>query len=213
MKSIKNIINEMINNQPRLMSIQDDFWNAYRAIETCYSNKGKVFVCGNGGSAADALHIVGELMKSFVRKRPIDKQTANSLTTIYPDHAAYFIENIQGALPAIALVENVSLASAYANDVTADMVYAQQLYGYAVRGDVLIALSTSGNSCNVLNAVRLAKAMNVATVGLTGGSGGKLKLLCDVCIVAPEDETYKIQELHVSIYHTLCIMIEQRFFA
>lgn len=213
MHSIENTMNEMIKNQPRLMSIQDDIWNAYRTIERCYSNNGKVFVCGNGGSAADALHIVGELMKSFVRNRPIDKQTADSLTTIYPDHAAYFIENIQGALPAIALVENASLASAYANDVTADMIYAQQLYGYAKQGDVLIAISTSGNSINVLNAVRLAKAMNVATVGLTGGSGGKLKLICDVCIVAPENETYKIQELHLPIYHILCIMIEQRFFA
>lgn len=213
MHSIENTMNELIKNHPQLMSIQDDIWNAYRTIERCYSKNGKVFVCGNGGSAADALHIVGELMKSFVRNRPIDKQTADSLTTIYPDHAAYFIENIQGALPAIALVENASLVSAYANDVTADMIYAQQLYGYAKQGDVLIAISTSGNSINVLNAVRLAKAMKVATVGLTGGSGGKLKLLCDVCIVAPENETYKIQELHLPIYHILCIMIEQRFFA
>jgi D-sedoheptulose 7-phosphate isomerase len=204
---------ETIEDHPRLSGVQNDIWHAYRMIEKCYANQGRLFLCGNGGSAADALHIVGELMKSFVKKRPVDQKTASSLMDSCPDHAAYLTENLQGALPAYALVENAALASAFANDVKADMAYAQQLYGYAAQGDVLIALSTSGNSRNVLNAVRLANAMKVGTVGLTGESGGELKSLCDVCIAVPERETYKIQELHLPIYHALCRMLEERFFA
>ena len=206
------ILDELIRDYPQLECIRQDIRDAYRALETCYANKRRVFICGNGGSAADALHIVGELMKSFVIARPMDNGTANMLLSGCPDHAAYMIEHIQGALPAYALVENTALSTAFANDVQADMVFAQQLYGYAEKGDVLMAISTSGNAENVLNAVRFAGAVGLVTIGLTGGPGGALKPLCNICMIVPEAETYKIQELHQPVYHALCRMIEFRFF-
>jgi len=207
------ILDELMQDHPQLEVLREDIKGAYRALEACYANKRRVFICGNGGSAADALHIVGELMKSFVTERPMDCDTADKLLSVCPDQATYLIENIQGALPAYALVENAALATAFANDVKADMVFAQQLYGYAQEGDVLLAISTSGNAENVLNAIRMAKAMGVITIGLTGGTGGALKAECDICMVMPERETYRIQELHQPVYHALCRMIEARFFA
>jgi D-sedoheptulose 7-phosphate isomerase len=213
MDKVNLILDELIRDCPQLEAVREDIMSAYLALEACYSNKKRVFICGNGGSAADALHIVGELMKSFTAARPMDHDTADKLLSACPNQAVYMIENIQGALPAHALVENAALCSAFANDVKADLVFAQQLYGYAQEGDVLLAISTSGNAENVLNAVRLAKAMGVVTVGLTGGTGGALKAACDICMVMPERETYKIQELHLPVYHALCRMIEARFFA
>ena len=213
MEQANIILNELMQDHPQLEAVREDIMGAYRALEACYANKKRVYICGNGGSAADALHIVGELMKSFVTARPMDRGTADKLLSACPDQAGYMIEHIQGALPACALVENAALATAFANDVKADLVFAQQLYGYAQERDVLLAISTSGNAANVLNAVRLAKAMGIVTIGLTGGMGGALKAACDICMVMPERETYKIQELHQPVYHALCRMIEARFFA
>ena len=213
MEQANLILDELIRGYPQLEAVRQDIMGAYRALEGCYASKKRLFVCGNGGSAADALHIVGELMKSFVTARPMDRGTVDKLLSVCPDQAVYMIEHLQGALPAYALVENAALCSAFSNDVKADLVFAQQLYGYAQEGDVLLAISTSGNAENVLYAVRLAKAMGVVTVGLTGGTGGALKAACDICMVMPERETYKIQELHQPVYHALCRMIEARFFA
>jgi D-sedoheptulose 7-phosphate isomerase len=180
-------------------------------LKECYLGGGKVLVCGNGGSAADSEHIIGELMKGFILKRRIKQEDRDRIKTMFPEDWQYLSENLQGALPAISLVSQSALAYAYINDVAPDMVFAQQLYGYAKEGDVLIGLSTSGNSKNVVNAIKVAKAFGVKTVGMTGDNGGIMKGICEITIQAPEHETYKIQELHLPVYHALCAMIESGY--
>ena len=167
-----------------------------------YKKGGKILVCGNGGSAADADHIVGELMKGFLKERKVtDERIPQELR-----------EKLQGALPAISLCAHDSLITATINDNDADMIFAQQVYGYANENDLLIAISTSGNSKNVVNAVKVAKALNVKVIALTGKTGGVLKDLADITICALSTETYKIQEYHLPIYHYLCAKIEKEFF-
>lgn len=170
-------------------------------IET-YKKGGKILVCGNGGSASDADHIVGELMKGFLKKREVtDGKIPQELR-----------EKLQGALPAISLCAHTALITATANDNDADMIFAQQVYGYAKENDLLIAISTSGNSKNVVNAAGVAKALGVKVIALTGEKGGELKSLANVTICAPSNETYKIQEYHLPIYHYLCARVENEFF-
>ena len=169
-------------------------------------------VCGNGGSAADSEHIVGELMKGFLKKRQISEKEKDKLKSLFPGEWDYLSKNLQGALPAISLVSHPALSSAFINDVAADMVFAQQVYGYAKAGDVLLGISTSGNAKNVANAVMVARAAGMKTIGLTGGKGGFLQSLCDVTIRVPADETFKIQEYHLPVYHALCAMLEEEFF-
>lgn len=172
----------------------------------------KSLICGNGGSASDSEHIVGELMKGFLLRRPVDSAFLDKATAQFGEHGNYLASNLQGALPAISLTSQQSLLTAFANDVAFDMAYAQQVYGYGQPGDVLVALSTSGNAQNVVHAVQVAKLRSLVTIGFTGRDGGKLAGLCDVTIQVPEDETYRIQERHIAIYHTLCIMLEETFF-
>ena len=173
---------------------------------------GKVMFCGNGGSAADAEHIVGELMKGFLKKRPLPQALREKMKAAFPQDADYLYENLQGALPAISLVNSVALGTAFANDQAADLVFAQQVLGLGREGDVLFAISTSGNSKNVLYAAEIARVRGLKTVALTGRSGGKLKPLADITIAVPEDETYRIQELHLPVYHAICIAAEEEFF-
>ncbi len=208
----EDILAGLLERYPALDGNRGDILAAYGVLEKCFSGGGRVYLCGNGGSAADALHIVGELMKSFVMKRHVGGPFAERLRAMYPGEAEYMLSHLEGALPAFALVENSSLNYAFCNDVSPDMVFAQQVYGYARPGDVLIGISTSGNAVNVLNAVRAAKAIGAEVIGLTGGTGGGLAKLCDCAIVVPETETYKVQELHLPVYHALCMMIERRFF-
>jgi D-sedoheptulose 7-phosphate isomerase len=205
-------LNELIERYPMLDGIRQDIWEAYLLLEKSFANGGKLYVCGNGGSAADALHIVGELMKAFVLNRPVDDAFAKRAFQLFPDCASHMIDGLQGALPAYALVENSALSLAYANDVRADMIFAQQVYGYARPGDVLLGISTSGNAKNVVNAVKVAQVIGVKTIVLTGGTGGTLKPLCDIPLVMPASKTYIIQEYHLPVYHALCLMLEQRFF-
>jgi len=160
--------------------------------------------CGNGGSAADADHIVGELMKGFFLKREIPEEEKEAIGEM----GAY----LQGALPAIALTGHSALSTAFLNDVHPEMVFAQQVYGYGKPGDVLIALTTSGNSVNVLHAADVARAKGMKVIGMTGRDGGKLKSKCDCCIIVPANVTADIQEYHLPIYHTLCAMLEDHFF-
>jgi D-sedoheptulose 7-phosphate isomerase len=196
---------DLISHYPNLKPCEDSIRITYEYITRTFENDKRLYICGNGGSAADALHIVGELVKSFVLPRSVDKVFAERVEPELP-------KNLQGAFPAFALVENVALASAYANDVNPDYVFAQQVYAYAREGDCVLAISTSGNSRNVLYALETACGRGAAALGLTGRNGGKMKSLCDVCICVPETETYKIQELHLPVYHTLCLMIEAEFF-
>ena len=207
-----NPILKLVSRYPELETVRDEITAAGDLLTAVYSEKRKVLVCGNGGSASDSEHIVGELMKAFSLERPVPKSFAQALRASFPDEAEYLSDHLQGALPAISLVSQSALISAYANDVAADMVYAQQVYAYGQPGDALIALSTSGNSKNVINAVKIASVMNVRTIGLTNSEGGKLAPLCDICIKVPRESTPEVQELHLPIYHALCELLEVKFF-
>ncbi len=208
----KKILAATMFRYPILEKCRRQIAQAFSLLQQCYANGGKVLVCGNGGSAADAEHIVGELMKGFLRKRELPPDAIEKLQAAWPDDWAYLSANLQGALPAISLVSQTALATAFINDVTADMVFAQQVYGYARAPDVLIGISTSGNSRNVVNAIKVAGTLGVGTIGLTGKTGGVLKDCCDVAIVVPATTTARIQELHLPVYHTLCAMVEAEFF-
>jgi D-sedoheptulose 7-phosphate isomerase len=177
-----------------------------------FQSGGKILIAGNGGSAADSEHIVGELMKSFVRKRKLPDDYVARLDQINPEIAQFLASRIQPGLPAIALTGHISLSSACINDIDGTTVYAQQLYGYGKSGDLFIGISTSGNAKNVLYAAVAAKAKGLSVLALSGGTGGKLVEYADVSIIVPETETYKIQELHLPVYHTLCLMVEEYFF-
>lgn len=193
---------ELIGRYPQLKTCAKDIENALALMIDTYKNSGKILVCGNGGSSADADHIVGELMKGFLKDRKVtDERIPQELR-----------EKLQGALPAISLSAHTSLMTATINDNDADMIFAQQVYGYAKEKDLLIAISTSGNSKNVVNAVKVAKALGTKTLALTGETGGMLKEIADVTICAPSTETYKIQEYHLPIYHYLCARVEEEFF-
>ncbi|MCA1754791.1 MAG: SIS domain-containing protein [Spirochaeta sp.] len=197
---------------PRLQPQQEDLLAAYRVLKTGFTQGKRLFLCGNGGSAADAEHIVGELMKGYLKSRPVSAELRDNLVRQHPTDGEYLADHLQGALPALALTGHASLSSAYANDVAADMVFAQQLYGYGRPGDMLLAISTSGNSANVVNAVKLAQVLDIHSIGLTGADGGLLADLCTVTIRVPETSTPRIQELHLPVYHWLCEALEEHFF-
>ena len=206
------MIEQLISKYPDLEPCAADIQAAFEILRDCYRRGGKVLTCGNGGSAADAEHIAGELMKGYLLKRPISNEMRLKLTDTVPENELYLSGALQGALPAISLVSQTSLISAIANDTAADMVFAQQVYGYGQAGDVLLGLSTSGNARNVLHAMQVARALGMRTIVLSGRTGGMLKPVCEVCIRVPADSTPAIQERHLPIYHTLCAMLEEEFF-
>lgn len=197
---------------PKLAVCKENIKKAYELLETAYSNGRKLLVCGNGGSASDSEHIVGELMKEFKLKRKVYSAQATALKAIDPELGQVLADNLQGALPAICLTGHSSLTTAFMNDANADLVFAQQVNGYGKVGDVFLGISTSGNSKNVLYAAVNAKAKGLKVIGLTGAKENKLMKYADVCIRVPETETYKIQELHLPVYHCLCLMLEEKFF-
>lgn len=203
---------QLIAKYPELSECEEDIKHAATILIQSYQEDGKLLLCGNGGSAADCEHIVGELMKGFTLNRPVDPSLKETLLEQDSVDGAYMATHLQQALPAISLVSQSALLSAFANDVAADMVFAQQVYGYGRKNDVVWGLSTSGNSRNVVNAMKVAKAMGLKTIGFTGRNGGQMKEYCDVTIRVPWDETLDIQERHLPIYHTLCIILEKEFF-
>ena len=206
------MLNELIERYPDLIACKEQIDSAIKAIIACYENGGKVLLCGNGGSCADCEHIVGELMKGFLKQRPLsDSQKAlmKSRCELLDDST---LSKLQGALPAVSLPSINALNSAFCNDVDPELVYAQPLMSLGREGDILIAISTSGNSKNVFGAVKVAKGLGVKVIGLTGEGGGKLKETADICVCAPESETFKIQELHLPIYHCICAAVEEHFF-
>ena len=192
--------------------LQSSHLNTYTILEECYKNGGKLLIAGNGGSAADAEHIVGELMKKFKISRPVPETLAEKLEIIDPVIGKQLANDLEQGLMAIPLVAHEALTTAYLNDVGSLSVYAQQLYGYGRPGDVFLGISTSGNSQNILYATVLAKAIGMKTIGLTGRAGGNMSKLADITIRVPADETYMIQELHLPVYHCLCLMLEEYFF-
>lgn len=205
-------IDLLVERYPSLESVKEDIIAAYLLLEESYENGGKLLVAGNGGSAADAEHIVGELMKGFKMARKPKPDFVEKLVAENEELGIVLAENLQGALPAIALDGHPALSTAYMNDCEPLLCFAQQVNGYGNLGDVFLGISTSGNSNNVLYAATTAHAKGLKVIGLTGAKDSKLSQMSDVCIRAPHSETYMIQELHLPIYHCLCLMLEDRFF-
>ena len=210
--NINKHIDTLIGRYPKLTVCRQQIQDAYDMLKQAYCEGRKLLVCGNGGSASDSEHIVGELMKEFKLKREVYKNQAEAMELIDPELGAILAKHLQGALPAIALTGHSSLTTAFMNDSNPELIFAQQVNGYGKSGDIFLGISTSGNSRNVLFAAVAAKAKGLKVIGLTGQKPSKLAQLADVCIQVPEVDTYKIQELHLPVYHCLCMMLEEHFF-
>ena len=200
------IIDDLCNRYNSLIICKEQILKSLDIIINAYKNGNKLLTCGNGGSASDSMHIVGELMKAFKIKRPLNKELIEKLDD------EYMSSHLEMALPTISLVSEASLTTAYSNDQAPDLMFAQQVLGHGKRGDVLLCISTSGHSKNCVYAAKMAKALDVFVISLTGEKPCKLDELSDVVIKAPSMETFKIQELHLPIYHALCLAIENEFF-
>ena len=207
-----DFIVHLIERYPVLNVCENDIREACRILIASYEAGGKLLVAGNGGSAADSDHITGELLKSFVKKRAPSKEFLSRLSVIDAETGAYLSDKLQGSLSAVALTNNSAVMTASLNDVDGNALFAQQVNGLGKPKDVFLGISTSGNSKDIVYAMTVAKAKGLKTVALSGRDGGKLKCLADVSIIAPETETYKIQELHLPIYHALCLQVEEHFF-
>lgn len=207
-----NILRGLLNRYGKLTHLKDSIALAANTIVESYRKGGKLLVCGNGGSSADGDHIVGELMKSFEMKRPLQLSLQNKLQKLSPEYGKLLAENLQQGLPAVSLTAHTALISAVFNDIGGDFIFAQQVAGYGNSGDVLLAISTSGNAKNIYNALITAKAKGMTTIGMTGETGGMMKEFCDILIHVPEKRTAFVQELHLPVYHTLCMMIENELF-
>lgn len=205
-------LNRLVMRYPVLDVCRDDIMKAFEVIRDAYEKKGMLLVCGNGGSGADSEHIVGELMKEFAIQRPLKEEEQQKLKEVSPQNGELLAKHLQGSLPAVTLTSNIALSTAFSNDAVPELVFAQQVYGYGKENCVLLGISTSGNSKNVIYAMETAKAKGMKTIALTGDSGGRMRALADVCIRVPADETPDIQELHLPVYHALCRMIEEAFF-
>ena len=211
-RNINKHIDTLIERYPKLMVCRESIQEAYDILKKAYINGRKLLVCGNGGSASDSEHIVGELMKEFKLKREVYKDQAEAMKQIDPELGSILAEHLQGALPAITLTGHSSLTTAFMNDSLPELIFAQQVNGYGKPNDVFLGISTSGNSRNVLFAAVAAKSRGMKVLGLTGCRPCRLAQLTDVCIQVPETETYRIQELHLPVYHCLCMMLEEHFF-
>ncbi|AEC02822.1 D-sedoheptulose-7-phosphate isomerase [Parasphaerochaeta coccoides] len=212
MDDVKFLMDDFFVRHVNLAHLRLQISEASNALSDCFTHAGKLLVCGNGGSAADSGHIVGELMKGFFKKRPLPESWKKRFTEQFSDTGKKLADTLQMPLPAIALGSQLPLASAFSNDVNANMEYAQEAFAYAQEGDILLGISTSGNSENICHAVRAAKVKKARTICLTGRGGGQLAGLCDISIISPEQETYRIQEDHLAIYHLLCRAVELHFF-
>ena len=211
-KRLEKHIELLLNRYPALEVCKKEILDAYLIMEECYKHDGKLLIAGNGGSAADSEHIAGELMKRFKTPRPVTKEFAEKLKSIDPERGENLAKNLERGLMAIPLVAHEALSTAYINDVDGLGVFAQQLFGFGRPGDVFLGISTSGNSKNVMSATVVARALGIKVIGLTGAKGGELAMVADVCVKAPSEETYMIQEYHLPIYHCLCLMLEDKFF-
>ena len=211
-ETANNEIEILIERYPCLSPLRERLYRCVDMLAESYRCGRKLLVCGNGGSAADSLHIVGELMKGFVLDRRIPQKLQAALMEHYPNEAPYYIQNLQAAFPAISLVSETALMTAYSNDQAADLAMAQQVLGYGHPGDVLLAISTSGNSANTVHAARIARVLGVKVIALTGQGGGELAALSDILLDVPSRVTYQIQELHLPVYHALCLALERELF-
>ena len=210
--NVQKQLKTLLSRYPELAVCEHEIIVAYQMIETCFSSGRKLLAAGNGGSAADAEHIVGELMKGFKKPRRLSEAEQKALVDASPELGSILAEKLQGALPAIAVDGHFALTTAYMNDCEPLLCFAQQVNSYGRQGDVLLAISTSGNSQNILYAASVAKAKGMKIIGLTGKKESALSGYADVCIRVPHTETYMIQELHLPVYHCLCLMLEEHFF-
>ena len=206
------MINNLISRYPQLAPIKADIEKAVTILKECYYLCGKVLLMGNGGSASDCEHIAGELLKGFMLKRPMTEDERVLFEMAFPEDSEKFAKTLQRGIPAISLPSQIGVLSAYANDVEPDMVYAQLVFAYNQIGDVAVGLSTSGNSKNVVNGLKVARALGLKTVAFTGAKPCLLDEFCSVVIKVPETETYKVQELHLAVYHAICAEIEKELF-
>lgn len=204
--------NLLFEHYPQLEECRENIAKAYELLLECGKGGGLVMTCGNGGSAADATHIVGELMKGFKLHRPLDEAERKVVIDSCQADGEYLADRLQKGIRAVSLDDQTAIGTAVANDNGADMIFAQQVYGYARKGDVLIGLSTSGNSGNVVRACQVARALGAKVIAMTGNGGGKMKALADAFIGVPATETYRIQEYHLPVYHALCAMVESELF-
>lgn len=209
---IKKHLDILVSRYPVLSKEKKNIADAYFIMEKCYEHDGKLLIAGNGGSAADCEHIAGELMKRFKIPRPVPQSIAEKLLEIDPIRGKKLAQKLESGLTAIPLVAHEALSTAYINDVDGQGVFAQQLFGYGRSGDVFLGISTSGNSENIISAAIVAKTLGLKVIGLTGSDGGELKDYSDICVKVPENETFRIQELHLPIYHCWCQMLEECFF-
>jgi len=214
MKDCNDCLENLIERYPALAGVRGNIAAAFEILKASFGSGGKLLIAGNGGSAADAEHITGELMKGFLKRRPLGAEIKESISQSAGDEdaARLLAGKLQGGLPVIALTGNSALSTAFLNDVEGELVFAQQVCGYGRKGDVLLAISTSGNSQNVIYAMITASAKGLKNILLSGNTGGRALQYADAAIVVPGTETYKIQELHLPVYHTLCLMLEEYFF-
>jgi D-sedoheptulose 7-phosphate isomerase len=206
------ILQKMLNRYSQLAHLEEPIKKAAETIIESFQNGGKLLVCGNGGSCSDADHIVGELMKSFEGRRPLSQPLQEKLKQLSPETGAMLAEKLQQGLPAISLAVHSALITAIVNDISGEVIYAQQVVGFGNPGDVLLGLSTSGNSQNVIDAMIVAKAKGMTTIGMTGETGGKMREWSDILINVPEKRTAFVQEFHLPVYHAICMMIETEIF-
>jgi D-sedoheptulose 7-phosphate isomerase len=207
-----NHIKLLTERYENLKCIEEDVRTVTDVLIKAFEKGNKLLICGNGGSCADASHIAGELMKGFLKKRPLSQEEKNKLKEKAPELSDDTLNKLQKGLPTVVLSDLNALNTAFSNDVDPNLIYTQQLFGLGKEGDVLLGISTSGNAKNVAETVKLAKAMGITTIGLTGGMGGFLKENCDYSITVPEKETFKVQELHLPVYHAICAQCEEHFF-
>lgn len=208
----EEVLSQLIRRYPALKPEEASVREAFLLLKTCYEKGGKLLLCGNGGSAADAMHIAGELMKAFVLPRRPDAAFMEAVRARFPEDAGLLLSKLERGLAAIPLVESASVSTAIQNDTAPELVFAQQVYALGKKEDVLFAISTSGNSRNILYAAETAKALGMTVISLTGKGPNGLTDLSDCQIAVPETETFRIQELHLPVYHALCLMLEHAFF-
>ena len=206
------MLNELLNRYPTLKECKTSILAAEKAIIECYERGGKLLLCGNGGSCADCDHITGELMKGFLKKRPLSAEKIAEMKKLSPILDEETLKKLQSGLPAISLISMNALVSAFCNDVDPELIYAQSVLGLGKSGDILIGISTSGNAKNVSAAAKVAKGLGMTVIGLTGQGGGALGEIADITIRVPECETFKVQELHLPDYQNLCASVEAHFF-
>lgn len=207
----KQILTETLERYPVLAGCEADILSTYQTLYNCFASGHRLYLCGNGGSASDCEHIAGELLKSFKKCRPVQGGYAEALK-MQGERGQVLIEQLECGLPAVSLCGHAAFSTAFQNDRDPMFVFAQQVNVWGQAGDVLLTLSTSGNSKNCIYAATVAKAKNMQVAALLGGTGGMLKGLADCAVIVPEKETFKVQELHLPVYHCLCAMLEEEFF-